>query len=505
VKPPTGTGLLGRVGARAGGSIASLYQDHLILDIAHAALAATFAIKQHVPGDAPEDHEDNTYGLPDGAPIRRRLRRFFRDQLKHVLSSVRSWRGVGIPDRFPRMADYNDPMKSAMTPLIGTYWDKAGKGLAGRLGLDPDEWRVTDPNVYKAIEQQCLKFCASTNATTDLKLGAAREAVRERLSRGLIGEGMTIPEMTREIQGVFTRLSKSHAQTIARTEVARAVHAAAEMSAIESGVVSGKRIMLSANSCQKCVAIAERAAVVPLGGTFGTVGHDADYSTVRMPPIHPRCRCSVEFVLVDPTKSPIPAFVPSAASGHPAAAVAEPEKPKPKPKPVEPKPVAAPKPGPNPVAIPTAEEHGRDFPELTISPDQVKAYTAHSKYKEITIHRTSAEGRKAILDNGIDITANKTGLYGQGFYAAKNALETYGPEAIRVVVDSRKPLITTDKKLLDQKIAFQKARPDLKPGEKKAAFSKHLLDEGYDSIVMEMKDGNQWMIALKSDNVRIVQ
>jgi hypothetical protein len=225
------------------------------LALATGALAAAVAarasragaLKAHIPGDIPEDNEDNTFGLPDGGPIRKVLRRYFREQLQQMVGFVAKL-GVEIPRTFPSVANYDDPMASAMTPLIGMYWDKSGKALRGRLGLDEQDWRVTDPNIHAAIKNQCLKFCKSTNATTDLGIAEARDAVRDQLARGLIGDGESIPQLTRRIQSVFTTATKSRAQTIARTETARAVHTASEMSAEQSGVVAAKKWLVSAHS-----------------------------------------------------------------------------------------------------------------------------------------------------------------------------------------------------------------------------------------------------------------
>jgi Phage Mu protein F like protein len=286
------------------------------LAIAHEALAAAIAaaaIKAHIPGDVPEDHEDNDYGLPEGVPIRRKLRAFFREQLKHVVGVVAKI-GAEIPHVFPRMADYNDAMSSAMTPILGVYWDKAGRGLRGRLGLDPQDWRVTDPNIHRAVQGQAIKFCRATNATTDLGIADARDAVRDQLARGLIGQGDTIDQLTGRMKQVFTRASTSRARMIAQTEASRAVHDASLLSAEQSGVVAGKRWLLSANSCPVCHRLA--AAVnsmplqaLPLDGEFGRVGNDPDFSGVKGPPAHPHCRCSLLYVLDEGGSAP--AFVPS--------------------------------------------------------------------------------------------------------------------------------------------------------------------------------------------------
>jgi hypothetical protein len=279
------------------------------LRLANASMTLALAAKAHVPGDSTEDHEDNTYGLPGGAPIRRTLRRFFREQLKRVVGYVAKI-GAEIPTSFPRLADYTDAMASAMTPILGVYWDRAGKAMNGRLGLDPDEWRVTDPNLHRAIAAQSFKFCRATNATTDRQLADALEDLRREFHAGLVTEGETIPQLTERVRSIFTRASKSRARSIAQTEASRAVHTASEMSAIASGVVQAKRLLLSANSCATCVAVAERAKSVPLGGSFGVVGHNAEYSDIRMPPIHVHCRCSCDYLLINESAPPVPAFVP---------------------------------------------------------------------------------------------------------------------------------------------------------------------------------------------------
>lgn len=288
--------------------------DRGLLDVAHALLAAALGVtrKARIPGDHEDAHEDNTFGLPNGNPIRRRMQRYFRDQLKRVVGHLASI-GDPLDAPLPLMSAWDAPMAEGLASIIGVYWDRAGRGLRERIGLDPDDWRVTDPHLRQAIEEQSLKFCRSTNATTDLGLAEARDAVRDQLARGLIVTGDTIPELTRRVRGVFAQAGKSRATMIARSEAARAVHAAAEMSAQASGVVTAKRWLLSANSCPICVDLASRSPEVALGGTFAVIGHDVDYSAVHFPPAHPNCRCSITFVLIDESRPDVPAFLPRKA------------------------------------------------------------------------------------------------------------------------------------------------------------------------------------------------
>ena len=107
-------------------------------------------------GDADEEHEDNTYGLPEGRPIRRAFKRFAKRQLRQTLSRLPEI-GAPLPTSFPPLTDWTQPMAGAMTPLIGMYWDEAGQTTRARLGLDPDEWEVHDPHLHDVIRQQAFR------------------------------------------------------------------------------------------------------------------------------------------------------------------------------------------------------------------------------------------------------------------------------------------------------------------------------------------------------------
>ncbi len=310
--------------------------------LAIATLVIAAATKAHVAGDVPEEHEDNTFGLPNGDLLRKSLRRFFAEQVKKIVGEVEK---LGADLKWPVsvLADYDDAMASAMSPILGVYWSKSGKALRGRLGLDPDDWRVTDPNLHAAIAAQAFDFCASTNATTDRELAAAHAQLREELQAGLVDEGEAIPELVKRVRKVFTRASKERAAAIARTEAARAVHSAALKSAADSGVVAGKKWLTSANSCALCHRLADDVGTIALDQTFAVVGKSATYSQIRTPPAHPHCRCSLTFDLTDPDADPVPAWE------HPPAGTIAPAKPRKKAEPApEPPPVAEPDPEPEP-------------------------------------------------------------------------------------------------------------------------------------------------------------
>jgi hypothetical protein len=280
-------------------------------------------------GDVDDPDESNSFDLPEGAPIRKRVKAFARRQLRKILGTLPEI-GAPIPDAFPSLANWDDPMASAMTPLISAYWDEAGKTTRARLGLDPDRWEVHDPHLHDKVKSAALSFCKATNETTDLELGEALARLRGELSAGLVDAGDSIPELTDRVQSVFARLSTGRAERIARTEAARAVHAASLESARESGVVAGKKWLVSAGSCDRCRAVAaEHNRGIGLDQPFVTeAGKNPDYATVQHPPLHPSCRCSLTLVLTDEYEAllagegpPEPTFEPGALGPEPKARI----------------------------------------------------------------------------------------------------------------------------------------------------------------------------------------
>lgn len=264
--------------------------------------------------------EANTYGLPQGTRIRAELRQFFAEQRR----AISAWLATGtipakgltrrelkaivleakddppIPAGFPDLADFglgDDELASRMTPLLQLIWADAIEGFAPRVGIDPKNWSVTNPRIGEAIDAASLALSESTNATTSLALDDALAKVRESLLAAHTGETLSYDDLTKAINAIFDTASQSRARTIAVTESARAVHAAQELLAIQSEVVTGWKWLLSSDACPMCQTIARRCPVVRLGQDFAVIGDNPSYSHIRFPPAHPRCQCSMVEVL----------------------------------------------------------------------------------------------------------------------------------------------------------------------------------------------------------------
>jgi len=258
--------------------------------------------------------ERNTYNLPTGEPLRRELVRTFRVQRAAVLHWVetgltgptkggRPLATKGVFDwlwKWPGWDAFGlGRLKFAdrMTPILQAVWDKAARKFAPRVGLDPDEWSVVDPHTRAMIERAALAFGDSTLRTTSLAIEDALRKTREELTAGVVDRGESVDQLTQRINRIFDQAETWRARRIAQTETARAVHAAQEQTALQSGVVAGWKWLLSDDACPLCKTVARRAPAVRLGEPFAVVSTDPNYGTVKFPPLHPHCNCTVLEIL----------------------------------------------------------------------------------------------------------------------------------------------------------------------------------------------------------------
>lgn len=260
--------------------------------------------------------EANTYGLPTGEPLRRALVRASRTQRKAVTAWIRSGRPEPARARYGRLSGKanHDPdswdwpgwsafglgpldLAHRMTPILQTFWVAGARKFAPRVGIDPNEWTVVDAHTEAMIESAALAFSDSTLETTSLSIEAAIRKTRQELHAGVVDRGESLNALTKRINAVFDAADTWRARRIAQSEASRAVHAAQEQTAIASGVVAGWKWLASSDACPLCLTIARRAKFVRLGEAFAVVSDNPHYGTVKYPPLHPHCNCTVLEVL----------------------------------------------------------------------------------------------------------------------------------------------------------------------------------------------------------------
>lgn len=246
--------------------------------------------------------------------MRREVRDVFREQRNAILRFLSKSKksisleikddqdgGFGLPSAFPDWDAFKlgaQAISERMTPILTATWDVAGQKFAPRVGLDPDSWSVVNPHTAQMIQDAAFNFCDSTNDSTSEQLDTALTKLRQELTEGIVEHGEALSELTKRVQSIFDKAERGKAREIAQTETSRAVHAAQEQAAIESGVVTGWKWLASADACPEiCMAIAARAPAVRLGQPFAIIGHNPVYQNIKFPPGHPSCNCSLVEVL----------------------------------------------------------------------------------------------------------------------------------------------------------------------------------------------------------------
>lgn len=242
--------------------------------------------------------------LPHGRNLKVMLVNFFRQQEREVLGELRKGiedyilkakRDPLDDDRWTDVSKDDAKLAGKGEPRLRVWYEESAKDSKQRLKLDSKFDRKISDRIKESVKQASFKFSRETNKTTTLSLKLAREKLRRELQQGLIS-GDSIAELTKRVKKVFKDAEKWRAERIARTESARAVHAAQLIAAQESGVVAGFKWLASSDACPICLDIAaSNPKGVALGANFAE--GDGPYGDIPHPPAHPNCTCTVVEIL----------------------------------------------------------------------------------------------------------------------------------------------------------------------------------------------------------------
>lgn len=115
--------------------------------------------------------------------------------------------------------------------------------------------------------------------------------------------GASVQDISKEISKTFDDFGKKRALTIARTEITRASNWATEQARKDSGVVEQKEWYTATDErvCEHCWPMNWK--VIDIGKSFFDKWHTLvgvngwqlklDYETIKTPPLHPNCRCTL--------------------------------------------------------------------------------------------------------------------------------------------------------------------------------------------------------------------
>lgn len=181
----------------------------------------------------------------------------------------------------------------AAEPFVRWSFERGGAAGAATINVEPPSFDYANPEVQRNVERATTRLASGVNETTQVRVSA--------LLGTALDEGKTIDEIAKQVKETIG-VDGARAETIARTESARAYESGQVAAWKESGVVVGKKWLLAPDACEYCRAIARKAEVLPLDASFAKVGDTIDgvaggtltigFADVDGPPLHPGCRCS---------------------------------------------------------------------------------------------------------------------------------------------------------------------------------------------------------------------
>lgn len=162
------------------------------------------------------------------------------------------------------------------------------------LKLIEDDSIYVPTNLRPSIEANVRKFALSMVETD-------RDKMIDIIAQG-IAEGRSIPQIRKQITDTFDEYKKVQANRITRTEVIRASNMGAIDAWEESGVVTGKQWLTAMDDRVDPLCAYMNGKIINLRGKYfnrgetlevGDAKTNFDYGSIKEPPLHPNCRCTL--------------------------------------------------------------------------------------------------------------------------------------------------------------------------------------------------------------------
>lgn len=175
--------------------------------------------------------------------------------------------------------------------------------LAGTQALqfiDSDKVYVTT-DIRNIVAQNVRKFTQSMISTD-------RDIIVDILAKGL-SEGLSVPQIKRQVKEHFAEYSKTQAERITRSEVLRASNLATIDAWEQSGIVTAKQWLTAEDErvCPYCAPL--NGKIVDIDRSFFKKGSeyfgdsdtplDLSYSSIKGGNLHVNCRCTLLPVLIN--------------------------------------------------------------------------------------------------------------------------------------------------------------------------------------------------------------
>lgn len=231
--------------------------------------------------------------------------KIFRNKIEQFINAMvqRSLENVGaefVEMKNKQLINTEDEVLSAVIDFRPLLTEVALASGQQALSLIGENATYLGFNVRKTVEANIRKF-AQSMVETD------REKMIDIIAQG-ITDGDSVPKIKRNILTAFEEFSKMQAERITRTEVIRSSNLGSMDAWRDSGVVVGKQWLTAMDDRTDPLCAYMNGKVVGLSKNYFDKGDvleindmamKFDYGSVKTPPLHPNCRCTLLPVLVN--------------------------------------------------------------------------------------------------------------------------------------------------------------------------------------------------------------
>ena len=201
------------------------------------------------------------------------------------------------------MAELDKTLISSLTALATPY-----SALITQAGFEAGAAQIPSPSIVDQLlaGEPSQRVIEASARTAQRMAQSVADTTAQRIS-DVITTGVEENLTGREVMTLLEEsgISADRSQAIARTETANAYMEGQTASWEDSGVVTGKKWLVSPFACEFCEAASAAFATQAIGlrdsfyaqgtqltGIKGGV-MSLDFSTINGPPLHPNCRCDL--------------------------------------------------------------------------------------------------------------------------------------------------------------------------------------------------------------------
>ena len=206
-------------------------------------------------------------------------------------------------------------LEDVSEPLLDVFsagYTEGGTEVAGEVEeADLGAFAVPSDRAGELYRRHRLRLAEDVSSTAIRAAENAVDGIVDQLIEQGLDEGLRRDEISKLLAEKVPGISRSRAETIARTEVANAQLMGRLEAWKDSEFVEGKQYLLSSDPCFICKYVANKLRGRPtlkLDEPFLKAGESIPNGTnppyvvtrdIMVPPSHPRCRCSMAAVMVE--------------------------------------------------------------------------------------------------------------------------------------------------------------------------------------------------------------